>query len=348
MVDLDSYLDSMSTSLLPDVNKHLWDASQHPRGLHGEFEHVAQSSPRVSQQIDELNQFANAARDIHNFQMVVPHLQEASKKLASNDINGALDHLRAASDMAPDGSYLKNRIMHHVDTLKHIRDTPEPDVSPPVVTPSPTAHHVGEAYHAPSNESLLKSLTSSVRPGEVFGETVHTAIAHPVLSFHEKSVSRDWTRPKEHGVPSNSSLMNLSISGKLGRNLPNIESEAQDLHQMIEKSTVVKPILVQRNIHAETALKVFGGIGSTVGKTFMEKRFVPTTANVRPDTAFGPVYLRYHVPPGARALDIGGTHIGVFDQEQEVLLLDHQGYTVSSDAIDPIINSRVIELETTT
>jgi hypothetical protein len=178
-----------------------------------------------------------------------------------------------------------------------------------------------------------------LQPGEAAGEhEVRQAIAHPSnLTVPEKNAAKKWSG-------SFSAEMNQAVSGVNKHPEQSIVNSVVHLTNAINKSVVTKPFMVQGNITQWATDKIFGNVGSKIGKTFTSHRFIPTTTHPYPLTGFGPVYVRYHMKPGSRALDLNNQHLSVHGNENEILLGPGQRYRVLSDQFDPSLG-RVIELE---
>ena len=107
------------------------------------------------------------------------------------------------------------------------------------------------------------------------------------------------------------------------------------LTSAINKSRTTEPITVYRYVTPEKAehSSAFGPVGSRVGQTFEDRRFVSTTA-VKGNLLhlFGDIEVEYHLPSGFPALDVNDGDLG-HQLEQEVLLNRSQKFKVLSDAL---------------
>jgi hypothetical protein len=110
-------------------------------------------------------------------------------------------------------------------------------------------------------------------------------------------------------------------------NLPRLVKAFQALTQ---RATVTAPIALLRNVPAHVVDQVFGPVGSTVGKVFVERRFTSTTKHDH-ELGFGDVRFEYHLPVGYRALDVHHLGISQHGSEKEVILAPEQPFRVVSD-----------------
>lgn len=114
------------------------------------------------------------------------------------------------------------------------------------------------------------------------------------------------------------------------------------LKRAVNRSKLAERTSATRAIHAETAERAYGPIGSRVGRKVTENRFTSATINATPNPAFGDVTIHYDLAPGTRALAVNTAGVPCKEDENELLIGAHQDFVMISDAV--VAGTRVISL----
>jgi hypothetical protein len=118
---------------------------------------------------------------------------------------------------------------------------------------------------------------------------------------------------------------------------------AAALKRAVGRSPLPAPATATRAIQAMVAEAAWGPVGSMVGQTFTEDRFVSATWNPVPSDEFGDVTVIYDLAPGTSVLDINSSGVPCKEDENELLIGPHQDFRVMSDQMKA--GSRVIRLQ---
>ena len=120
----------------------------------------------------------------------------------------------------------------------------------------------------------------------------------------------------------------------------NVKEHVKNLDSFFEKSPPLEhDILVTRGVHSPE--KMFGPVGSKVGKSFHDKAYMSTTSKVG-GAGFGNTKIRIKVPAGTRVIRPNG--VGVYgDSEGEVLLPRGMKFIIVSDKM--VDGYRRLEME---
>lgn len=123
-----------------------------------------------------------------------------------------------------------------------------------------------------------------------------------------------------------------------------IARHVRNLESAIDRFPEVRAMRLTRMIPSDTADKVFGPVGSKVGREYTENRFTSTSKlDVVPHSGqFGDVTMRILLRSGAKGLDVDRVGNGA-EGEQEVILAPGQRFRVVSDRV--VGGKRVIEVQ---
>lgn len=196
---------------------------------------------------------------------------------------------------------------------------------------------VNEGYHG--NIKLNLDEKAGV-PG------VRASIDHPVLSAPEMSAARlysgseyrDMNKYIAAGYTFGDSFTYHTADDK-----KTIKDAVDALKPAVDRSVVKKPFAVVRRVPGYAAMETFGLIGSHVGKTYKENRFVSTTTNAKGISSFGETEIHYHMKPGAKALDLNKHDASLHKNEKEILLGPGQTFKILNDSM--VGKNRIIVVE---
>jgi len=186
-----------------------------------------------------------------------------------------------------------------------------------------------------------------LQPEEAAGvKGVRASIAHPVISSAEKNAALLYSGSDYKAMNwyvSNGYQFGSKFDYHTQREKDLIKDAVDDLVPAINRSVVKKPFAVNRRIPAHAAVETFGQVGSRVGKSYKENRFVSTTVSAHGIGSFGEAEIHYHMKPGAKALDLNNYDASKHPNEKEILLGPGQSFKVISDKM--LGKTRVIEVE---
>lgn len=192
-----------------------------------------------------------------------------------------------------------------------------------------------------SYESKLSGEMHGILPlyhGDKAGSAVAAAMSPMTFKVGEKSAFKRYSKS------SYSAMNHWLLSGKQDYADPETKTDVERAEAALQRSTNTEPIAVMRSVPIPTVDKIFGPVGSKVGKSFKENKFISTTTSQYPKSSFGGVTLFYHLSPGTHALDMNTHNLSHYSHEKEVILGPGQIFKIVNDVM--VNGHRNITLET--
>ncbi|WP_327591416.1 hypothetical protein OHA25_60985 (plasmid) [Nonomuraea sp. NBC_00507] len=115
------------------------------------------------------------------------------------------------------------------------------------------------------------------------------------------------------------------------------------LKRAVNRSKLTTQTKAAQAVPAAVAEQIYGPVGSGVGQTVTQDRFVSLTVDHAPSEVFGDVFIYWHLPVGTRALDVNASGVPCKRDERELLLGPHQPFLKARDEL--IDGRRVIHME---